>query len=68
MPTSAGRAVRMLRGERAAESEVGERDAVAARLERGRDVFHAERLDAEERTEAEALVGGHGTKQQDVHR
>ena len=56
-----------LRRERAAEAEIGERDAVAARFERGRDVFHAERLDAEKRAEAEPLVARNGAEQQDVH-
>ena len=53
--------------ERAAEAEVGERDAVAARFERGGDVLHAERLDAEERTEPESFVPGNGPQQQNVH-
>ena len=53
--------------ERAAEAQIGERDGVAARFERGGDVLHAERLDAEERSETESLVAGHGTQQQDVH-
>ena len=51
----------------AAEAQIGDRDAVAARLERGGDVLHAERLDAEERTEAEAFVSWDRTQQQDVH-
>ena len=38
------------------------------RLERGGDVLHAERLDAEERAEAEAFVAGNRTQEQDVHR
>ena len=67
MPTSAGRAVRMLLLERATEAEVGERDAVPGGLERGGDVFHAERLDAKERTQAEAFVAGNGPQQQHVH-
>ena len=54
--------------ERTGEAEVGDRHAVAARLEGRCDVFHAERFDAKERTEAEALVRGHGTKQQHMHR
>ena len=62
-----GRAARMLLFERATESEVGERDPVAAGLERGGDVFHAERLDAKERTEAEPFVAGNGTQQQHIH-
>ena len=53
--------------ERRAEAEIGERDAVAARFERGRDVLHAERLDAEERAETEALVARNRTQQQDLH-
>ena len=40
---------------------------MAARFERGRDVLHAERFDAEERTEAEAFVARDGTQQEDVH-
>ena len=54
--------------ERAAEPQIDEGHPVAARLERGRDVLHAERLDAEERTEAEALVSRDWSEQQDVHR
>jgi hypothetical protein len=53
--------------ERPAEAEIGERHPMPARLERGRDVLHPERLDAEERSEPEALVRRHGTQQQDVH-
>jgi hypothetical protein len=56
-----------LRGERSAEAQIGERHAVAPRFERGRDVFHAERFDAEERTEAEPLVRRDGAKQQNIH-
>ena len=67
MPTSAGRLSRSTRVERAAESEVGQRDAVSVPLERRGDVLHAERLDAEERTEAESLVAWNRTKKQDVH-
>ena len=40
---------------------------MAARFERGGDVFHAQRLDAEERPEPEAFVARHGPQQQDVH-
>ena len=68
MPTRPGPARAQVVLERAAEAQVGERDGVAARFERGRDVLHAERLDAEERAEAEAFVARHGTQQQDVHR
>ena len=56
MPTSAGTQRAQVLLERAAEAQIGERDAVAARFERRRDVFHAERLDAEERAEPEAFV------------
>ena len=62
-----GRDAANVRGERTAEAKVGQRDAVAARLERRRDVFHAERLDAEEGAEPEAFVRGHGPQQQNVH-
>jgi hypothetical protein len=55
-------------GERPAEAEVGKRDAMPRGLERGGDVLHAERLDAEERAEAEAFVGRDGPEQEDVHR
>ena len=53
--------------DRTAEAEIDERDVVPARLERGGDVLHAERLDAEERSETEAFVSGDGTKQQHTH-
>jgi hypothetical protein len=53
--------------QRTTETEIGDGDAVASGLECCRDIFHAERLDAEERTEAETLVRGHGTKQQNGH-
>jgi hypothetical protein len=56
-----------LRGDRAGKAEIGERDTVTARFERRGDVFHPERLDAEERTETEALVRRHGTQQQNIH-
>ena len=67
MPTSAGRRRAHLVLERAAEAEIGQRDAVAAGFERRGDVLHAERLDAEEGTEAEPLVAGNGTQQQNIH-
>ena len=54
-------------GQRTPEAKVDQRDAVAARLERRRDVFHAQRLDAEEGAEPEAFVRGHGPQQQNVH-
>jgi hypothetical protein len=54
--------------ERAAESQIGERDSMACGFERGGDVFHAERLDAKEWSEAESLVARHRTEEQDVHR
>ena len=38
-----------------------------AGFERGRDVLHAERLDSEERPEAESFVCRNGAQQQDVH-
>ena len=53
--------------DRAAEAKIGERDRVPSRFERRGDVFHAERLDAEERPEAEAFVPRHRPQQQDVH-
>ena len=40
---------------------------MAVGFERGGDVFHAERLDAKERTETESFVAGNGTQQQHVH-
>ena len=46
--------------DRTAEPQIGERDAMPAGFERGGDVFHAERLDAEERTEPEPFVAGTG--------
>jgi hypothetical protein len=36
-------------------------------LERRRDVFHAERFDAEERTKSEPLVFRHRPQQYDAH-
>ena len=54
--------------ERATEAEIGQRHAVSLHLESRGDVFHAERLDAEERTETESFVAGNRTEQQDVHR
>ena len=62
MPTSAGRAPQRSASSGRLKRRSAMRDAVAARLERRGDVFHAERLDAEERAEAEALVRGHGTQ------
>ena len=53
--------------ERSAESQIGERHVWPLRFERRSDVLHAERLDAEERAQPEALVSGHRTQQQDVH-
>ena len=67
MPTSAGRVCAHLVLERSTEAEVGERDAMAAGLERRGDVLHAERLDAKEGTQAEPLVTRNGTQQQNVH-
>ena len=53
--------------ERATESQICNRDAMPARLERRRDVLHAERLDSKERTEAKTVVRRHGTQQQNAH-
>jgi hypothetical protein len=53
--------------DRTAEAKIDERDVVAARFERGGDVLHAERLDAEEAAETEAFVSRDGTKQQHTH-
>ncbi len=52
----------------AGEAQVGERHLMAACLERSGDVLHPERLDAEERTEAEALVTRDRPQQEDAHR
>ena len=51
----------------AAEAEIDDRDVVTARFERGGDVLHAERLDPEERAEAEALVLRHRTQEENLH-
>ena len=51
----------------AAEPKVGDGDPMTTALERGRDVLHAEGLDAEERTETESFVSGDRTQQEDVH-
>ena len=67
MPTRPGRAVRIWYASDRLKRRSASVDAVAARFERGRDVFHAERLDAEKRAEAEPLVARNGTQQQDVH-
>jgi glycosyltransferase involved in cell wall biosynthesis len=40
---------------------------VTTHLECGRDILHAERFDAEERTETESLVAGSGAEQENVH-
>src|SRR5207248_5311265 len=53
--------------DRSAVTEVDDGRAVAALFECGGDVLDAERLDAEERTEAEPIVNRYGSKQQDVH-
>ena len=53
--------------ERAAESQVGERDRVATGFERRRDVLHAERFDAKERSQPETVVLGHRAQQEYVH-
>jgi hypothetical protein len=53
--------------DRAAEAQVRDGDPVATGLERSGDVLHAERFDAEERTEAESFVLGNRAEQEDVH-
>ncbi len=53
--------------DRSAETQIGDGDAVAPPLERRGDVLEAERLDPEERTEAEAIVPRRWPQQQDVH-
>ena len=50
------------------ETQVGDRRNVAPPPQRRADVLEPERLDAEEGTEAEALVAGIGPQEQDVHR
>ena len=66
IPTRPGRARRRcVSSER--EAQIGERDLVPARFERRRDVLHPERLDSEERTQAETFVRGHRTKEKDSH-
>ena len=50
-----------------AEPKVGDGDPMTTALERGRDVLHAEGLDAEERTETESFVSWDRTQQEDVH-
>ena len=67
IPTSGGRIVRRVVIDRSAVPQVDDRRVVAARFERRGDVLEAERLDPEERTEAEAIVAGNRTQQQDVH-
>ena len=63
----AGTSGAQLMVERAAESQIGERDRVAPGFERGCDVFHSEGFDAEERPQPETLVPGNWTQQEDVH-
>ena len=53
---------------RTAEPENDDGRRVAARFERRGDVFEAERFDAEERTETEALVTRDRSQQEDSHR
>jgi len=53
--------------EGAAESQIGECDGVTPGFERGRNVFHAEGLDAKERPQTKTLVPGHWTQEEDVH-
>ena len=50
-----------------AEPQVRQCDPVPARLERRRDVFHPERLDAKEGAQPESFVPGDRAKQQDMH-
>ena len=44
------------------EPQIGQRHAVPARFERGRDVLHAERFDAKKWAETEAFVARDGPK------
>ena len=67
MPTSAGRVVRKQAIERSAVAQIGDGRAMPAHLERRGDVLEPERLDPEERPEAEAIVARHRAQQQDVH-
>ncbi len=53
--------------ERPAEAQVGERDIVPVSFERGRDVLHAERFDAEEGAESVPFVPRDRAQQQDLH-
>jgi hypothetical protein len=50
-----------------AEPQIRDRDTMAFRFERGRDVLHAKRLDAKERTEAEFLATRYRPEKEDVH-
>ena len=54
--------------ERLAEAQVGHRHPVSVRLERRGDVLQPERLDPEERPQAETLVARHRSQQENVHR
>ena len=53
--------------ERSAESEIGQRDAWPAGLERGGDVLHAERLDAEEGPRPKRSLPGTGRSSSTLH-
>jgi hypothetical protein len=46
-----------------AEPEIGDGRTMPSRLEGGGNVFHAERLDAEERTKPEAIVPWDGAQE-----
>ena len=52
----------------APEAQVAQLDVVALCEQRRADVLHAERFDAEEGPETEALVARHGAQQEDTHR
>jgi hypothetical protein len=51
-----------------AETEVGQRNGVAARLQSGCHIGHAQRLDAKERSEPEPFVSRNRPQQQYAHR
>jgi hypothetical protein len=53
--------------DRAAVSKVDDRRPVPSHFECRRDVLESERLDPEERTQAEAIVPRHRSQQQDMH-
>ena len=60
--TDEPRAILQVVLDRTAEAKIDKGDIVAARFERGGDVFHAQGFDAEERSETEAFVSRDGTK------